>query len=74
MNIYDKKEYFVKTFLKELLLAIDNDILDVYYYVFYHSEYVVIVMKSGCEEHIRVNGSSFLTMARDVLNNVSNGR
>lgn len=76
MDMYDKKAYFVRISLKELLLAIDDEILDVYYYVErYHfldcfSEYVVILNKSGSKIEILVTGDKPLTIAKKALNSI----
>ena len=70
MDIYAKKEYFVRTSLKELLLSIDSSILDVYYCVSYQDEYVVILNKSGSKIEIYVTGDSLLAIAKNVLENI----
>lgn len=70
MDIYAKKEYFVRTSLKELLLSIDDSILDVYFCVSYQDEYVTILYKNGCKKEVYATGDSLLAIAKDVLNNI----
>ena len=82
MDIYAKKEYFVRTSLKELLLSIDSSILDVYY-THRDSEEIVTIMlcNCSCTENAKINittdsvkinvtGDSLLAIAKDVLKNI----
>lgn len=83
MDIYAKKEYFVRTSLKELLLSIDDSILDVYY-KYQDGEEIVTIMLCNCSYYtenakinvttdsvkINVTGDSLLAIAKDVLENI----
>ena len=82
MDIYAKKEYFVRTSLKELLLSIDSSILDVYY-KYQDGEEIVTIMICNCSytENAKINvttdsvkinvtGDSLLAIAKNVLENI----
>lgn len=70
MDIYAKKEYFVRTSLKELLLSIDSSILDVYYKYQDGEEIVTIIFATYLTYEVRVTGDSLLSIAKDVLKNI----
>ena len=78
MDIYAKKEYFVRTSLKSLLFDIDKNILDVYY-THRDSEEIVTIMLCNCSytENAKINvttdsvkinvtGDSLLAIVNDV--------
>lgn len=67
MDIYDKKEYFVRTSLKSLLFDVDKDILDVYYKYQDDEEYVVIEFIKKDKIKVCVTGDNLLAIAKDVL-------
>ena len=82
MDIYAKKEYFVRTSLKEMLFDADRNILDVYY-THRDSEEIVTIMLCNCSytENAKINvttdsvkinvtGDSLLAIAKDVLKNI----
>lgn len=78
IDIYAKKEYFVRTSLKELLLSIDDSILDVYYEVYdcfgYKSENVAILFKNNCKKEVNIKGYNLLEIAILVLVSVERER
>lgn len=79
MDIYAKKEYFVRTSLKSLLFDIDKNILDVYY-KYQDGEEIVTIMLCNCSYYtenakinvttdsvkINVTGDSLLAIVNDV--------
>ncbi len=67
MDIYDKKEYFVRTSLKSLLFDADKDILDVYYKYQDDEEYVVIEFIKKDKIKVCVTCDTLLGIAKDVL-------
>lgn len=70
MDIYDKKEYFVRTSLKSLLFDVDKDILDVYYKYQNDEEYVVIEFIKMDKQKVCVTGDNLLAIAKDVLKHI----
>jgi hypothetical protein len=67
MDMYEKKEYFVRTSLKSLLFDVDKDILDVYYKYQNDEEYVVIEFIKKDKIKVCVTGDSLLSITKDVL-------
>lgn len=69
MDIYDKKEYFVRTSLKSLLFDVDKDILDVYYQhdKVTNEEVVTILYLNEDKQKVCVTGDSLLSITKDVL-------
>lgn len=69
MDIYDKKEYFVRTSLKSLLFDVDKDILDVCYQhdKVTNEEVVTILYLNEDKQKVCVTGDSLLGIAKDVL-------
>lgn len=67
MDMYEKKEYFVRTSLKSLLFDIDKDILDVYYKYQNDEEYVVIEFIKKGKIKICVTCDTLLGITKDVL-------
>lgn len=76
MDIYDKKEYFVRTSLKELILDISDNILDMYYKHQDEEEWVVVcyiskeVEKVVNVDTICVTGDNLLGITKDVLKHI----
>lgn len=70
MDMYDKKEYFVRTSLKSMLFDVDSNILDAYYkhQSEEEEEYVVIeFINLRNKVKICVTGDSLLAIAHDVI-------
>lgn len=69
MDIYAKKEHFVRTSLKEMLFDTDKNILDVYYKYQDSEEIVTIVYFKGSSANVKINvtGDSLLAIAHDVI-------
>lgn len=72
MDIYDKKEYFVRTSLQSLLFDADKNILDVYYQ---HDnatdeEVVTILYLNEDKQKVCVTGDNLLAIAKDVLKHI----
>lgn len=72
MDMYEKKEYFVRTSLKSLLFDIDKDILDVYYQhdKVTNEEVVTVLYINDSTYKIRVTGDNLLAIAKDVLKHI----
>lgn len=70
MDMYDKKEYFVRTSLKSMLFDVDSNILDAYYkhQSEEEEEYVVIeFINLRNKVKVCVTGDSLLAIAHDVI-------
>lgn len=68
MDMYDEKEYFVRTSLKLMLFDVDSNILDAYYKHQSEEEYVVIeFINLRNKVKVCVTGDSLLAIAHDVI-------
>ncbi len=70
MDMYKKKEYFVRTSLKSMLFDVDSNILDAYYkhQSEEEEEYVVIeFINLRNKVKVCVTGDSLLAIAHDVI-------
>ena len=70
-EIYEAKKAFVQEKLLPLAQAIDCNIMELEYYLVFHSpydlEYVTIIWKNADDQRVYVTGDSLLAISKDVL-------